>query len=126
MSTTDTDQMLPVESNKNSLTKTHLFLIVNTVMMVSLVLFGYKMKGTVNDLQNELSMRPPVVIIDYTKIVQALPDNSSETTEKALFATKDTLEKFKDAGYVVLNAQSVATAPEDNYFPISLITESLK
>jgi len=100
--------------------------LISVGIMIILGVMVFNMKSKINDLSNELKMRPPVIIMDYTKIIQSLPDTSSETTEKALLATKELLSKLKDAGYVVLNSQAISTAPDDNYVPTTIINEMVK
>lgn len=116
----------PPYSNGNDNQNSPIFMWTYGLIIIALAIFVFNLKNKVNDLSAELSMRPPVIVIDYTNIVKSLPDSTPETTEKALLATKELLTKLKDAGYVVLNSQSVATAPDDNFVPSSLINEYIK
>jgi len=76
--------------------------------------------GTVGvwTVQNELARRPPVAIVDYGPLVDAL--NAGEkpvAVQPYLVEFKRRARAYRKAGYVVINAASVEAAPDDVYIP---------
>ncbi len=66
---------------------------------------------------------PPVVVVDFAKIVSQYPAGATEDETNALMArTNNAIVKLRDAGYLVLDAQAVLSAPTDVYLPTNVIS----
>ncbi len=69
-------------------------------------------------VQDELAKRPPIAIVDYGPIVNALDAGEQPSAiEPYLLAIKRRSAAYEKAGYVVINAASVDAAPNDVYVP---------
>jgi hypothetical protein len=73
-------------------------------------------------LAAELSLRPPIAVIDTVSFIPGAPDGPADEAEPALTAERlavglraatDRAERLAAAGYLVLESQAVARAPED-------------
>lgn len=69
-------------------------------------------------MQARLDQTPPVVIVDFARLVSSYPlDASQQELEKMMHKANSAIVKLKDAGYVVLDAGNIIGAPDDLYLP---------
>ncbi len=79
------------------------------------------LEARLNRLQQE---SPPVVVVDIPAIVARFPqDISTEETDALMRRTKATIDRLKQAGYMVLDADSVLAGPEGLYVPTDMFFE---
>lgn len=70
----------------------------------------------------EQNIAPPVLIVDYAEINKKLPDDEAES-DRIMLKTSELIVQFRDAGFLVLDAQNVISAPQDMYLPLEVVYE---
>lgn len=69
-------------------------------------------------IRNELATRPPIAIVDYSPIANAVSLGVPlDKIQPYLSETKRRAHAYQAAGYVVINAASVDAAPDDVFVP---------
>lgn len=68
----------------------------------------------------DASVRPPVAIVDFSKLVLRADgaQRSAEEVNLQMVRVKNAVEKLRAAGFLVIDSQSVLGAPESLYVPI--------
>lgn len=76
--------------------------------------FGYFLPK-VNELEDAVALRPPVLIVDKAKLaMDAVPMGSGKLAIDEHFRnTQSVIERFQDAGFLVLSRQHILSAPGD-------------
>ncbi|CCW32422.1 hypothetical protein ABLA30_19770 [Xenorhabdus nematophila] len=78
----------------------------------------YVMNEQTASIHERLNQTPPVVVVDFAKVVSAYPAGASpEEVEKLMVKTNKAILKLKNSGYLVLDASAVVGAPSDVYLP---------
>lgn len=72
--------------------------------------------------KQEESIAPPILIVDYAQVLKDLPSDEAES-DRIMIKTSDVIARFHDAGFLVLDAQSVIAAPSELYLPQEAIYE---
>lgn len=69
-------------------------------------------------IRNELAKRPPIAIVDYSPIANAVSLGMPlDKIQPYLRETKRRAQAYQAAGYIVINAASVDAAPDDVFVP---------
>jgi len=74
-------------------------------------------------IEEEVALRPPLLVVDMAKLaLESVPIGSGEQAINEHFRnTQQVIDKFKDAGFLVLSREYIISAPLD----IMLDTEDL-
>lgn len=66
---------------------------------------------------------PRIAVLDIGQVVAALPkdDSAPDAVKERMNRVRETIEKLKDSGFVVLDGQVVLGAPEESYVPIDMV-----
>ena len=67
------------------------------------------------ELEEEVRMRPPVLVVDMAKIaLDSVPIGSSKTEIEDHFRnTQRVIDRFRDAGFLILSRENIVSAPID-------------
>lgn len=69
-------------------------------------------------LHYRLEQSPPIVLVDLAKLAASYPQGATpEQTNQLMLRTNDAIARLRDAGYLVIDAQAVLSAPSDLYLP---------
>ncbi|MBB3268343.1 hypothetical protein FHW79_006018 [Azospirillum sp. OGB3] len=68
----------------------------------------------VAQLEAELAARPPVIVVDFTKMAAALQGQAPDIIDTAMGRVRGDIRRLQEEGYVVLDGQSVLAAPDDS------------
>ena len=69
-------------------------------------------------IRNELAMRPPIAVIDYGPIANAVSLGVPlDQIQPYLRETKQRASAYQAAGFIVINAASVDAAPDEIFVP---------
>ena len=69
-------------------------------------------------VQNELANRPPLAIVDYSPIANAVNAGvQPETVQPFLAEYRRRAKIYREAGYIVLNGASIDAAPAEMFVP---------
>lgn len=75
-------------------------------------------------LTAEMTMRPPVVVVDYTPIAAALGRGADPAQLGAAFAqVKEHVARFERAGYLVLNRMALEAIPPEFLIPVAAVPD---
>jgi hypothetical protein len=75
-------------------------------------------KSQQDNLEERLIKSPPIVVVDFAKMAMQYPEGASpEEVESLMMKTNEAVIKLREAGYLVLDAGAVVSAPEDVYLP---------
>jgi len=74
-------------------------------------------RHVVGGLEDELLLRPRVVVVDFSKMALTLKDLPADTVDGAMGKVNANIKRLKEAGFVVIDGQSVLDAPDDAYLP---------
>lgn len=68
-----------------------------------------------NAVKDEVALRPPVIVVDMTKLaLDSVPVGSPKEDIQSHFArTQEVINKFKDAGFLVIPRENIISAPDD-------------
>ena len=68
-----------------------------------------------SELNNQVELRPPVLIVDMAKLaIESVPVGSGTAAIDEHFRnTQDVIDKFSDAGFLVLSRENIISAPQD-------------
>ncbi len=68
----------------------------------------------------EAKLRPPAAIVDFAALVARGGETprSAEDLDRRMLKVKRAVQKLRDAGFLVLDSQSVLGAPESLYVPV--------
>ncbi|WP_207462142.1 hypothetical protein [Azospirillum sp. SYSU D00513] len=69
------------------------------------------------EVEVELLLRPRVIVMDYNSAAKGLASQTPEAIDRAIAEMRNNVGKLKEAGFVVLDGQSVLAAPNDLYVP---------
>lgn len=71
----------------------------------------------INNIEEELSLRPPVVVIDQAQMaISGLPVGSTDEQIANHFnKTNEMLTNYAKAGYLILSRENILAAPDDYY-----------
>jgi len=69
----------------------------------------------VSNLEFEVALRPPVLVVDMTKLAaDSVPVGSGKSAIQQHFRdTQSVVDKFIDAGFIVLSRENIISAPAD-------------
>lgn len=69
----------------------------------------------INELKDEVALRPPVIVVDMAKLaLDSVPVGSPKEDIRLHFArTQTVINKFKDAGFLVIPRENIISAPDD-------------
>ena len=69
----------------------------------------------INAVKDEVALRPPVIVVDMAKLaLDSVPVSSPKEDIQRHFArTQEAINKFKDAGFLVIPRENIISAPED-------------
>lgn len=99
-------------------------LVISSVIGASIGIAGAYMliKHEVSEVQERLSLSPPVVIVDFPKLALQYPEGATvEEMDQLMIKTNSAILKLQNAGYLVLDSSAIVSAPEDVYLPGDLI-----
>ncbi|MEZ5934842.1 MAG: hypothetical protein R3F54_23490 [Alphaproteobacteria bacterium] len=69
-------------------------------------------------IRNELALRPPIAVVDYSPIANAIALGVPlDQIQPYLRETKRRAQAYQAAGFVVINAASIDAAPVDVFVP---------
>lgn len=72
----------------------------------------------ISALEGELSLRPPIAVVDFVDIASRYPDGTTKTeAEKLMVKTQKAIVKLSDAGYMVIDRSHLISAPKDLFLP---------
>lgn len=77
-----------------------------------------QLRTSIKQMQSQLSLTPPVVVVDFVKLAQAYNDAEGPELEREIINTSLNIQKLADAGYLVLDAANIVSAPDDVYLPV--------
>lgn len=79
-------------------------------------------------LESELSLRPPVAVVDFVDIASRYPDGTTKTeAEQLMVKTQKAIVKLADAGYMVIDRSHLISAPKDLFLPPeTIINDDIK
>jgi len=65
------------------------------------------------ELEEEVKMRPPVLVVDMAKLaLDSVPIGSSKAAIEDHFRnTQGVIDKFSDAGFLILSRENIVSAP---------------
>tara|TARA_B100000446_G_scaffold184352_1_gene206159 strand:- start:41253 stop:41615 length:363 start_codon:yes stop_codon:yes gene_type:complete len=68
-----------------------------------------------NAVKDDVALRPPVIVVDMAKLaLDSVPVGSPKEDIKRHFArTQEAINKFKEAGFLVIPRENIISAPED-------------
>jgi len=96
----------------------------NAIWFVAILLFSalctlggyYATSRALAEPLHKLSMTTPVLVLDRTALVKALPpDAPPELIREAMDEWRQKAEQLAQAGYLVIDSGMVVAAPEDVY-----------
>lgn len=68
------------------------------------------------------SVNPPILIVDYAEIIGDLPVDEVES-DVVMMRVGEVIAKFHDAGFLIIEAQNVISAPNSLYLTKEMINE---
>ncbi len=72
------------------------------------------LRSELAQLNEELRLRPPVLVVNQLKLAADFKDSpTAQEVRTFLTQTNKAIEKFEDAGYLVLSSEEVVSAPAD-------------
>ena len=72
----------------------------------------------ISALESELSLRPPIAVVDFVDIASRYPDGTTKTeAEQLMVKTQKAIIKLSDAGYMVIDRSHLISAPKDLFLP---------
>jgi hypothetical protein len=75
-----------------------------------------------SDIDERFLQSPPVVVVDFAQMAMGYPEGANpEELEALMMKTNNAVLTLKDAGYLVLDAAAVISAPDDIYLPEDLV-----
>lgn len=118
-------------STRNETSSTKAPMDLRTVLAAAVLGAAVALGGAyyfINDINQSITAMqanmPPVIVVDFGAIVASYPKEISEDEMMTLMQrTNDTFVRLKDAGYMVLDAQAVISAPKDLYLPVEAFAE---
>ena len=84
--------------------------VLTVVVSVGVAYLG--MGHRVALLEAEVAARPPVIVVDFTKMATALKGQPAEAIEMAMGRVRGDIHRLQEDGYIVLDGQSVLAAPD--------------
>lgn len=69
------------------------------------------------------SQNPPILIVDYAEIIQDLPVDDEMESDRIMMQVGDAIAKFQEAGFLILDNQSVIAGPSDLYLSKEMLYE---
>ncbi len=91
---------------------------LSIALLTNLAATGTALLAGYGFLENQLATRPPIAVIDYEPIANALAlGASTNDIQPFLSAIKRRAAAYQEAGYVVINSASIDAAPEDVFVP---------
>lgn len=76
----------------------------------------------VSALEAQVTQIPPLAVVDFAKIAMEYPEGATtEEMEALMVKTNEAVIKLYEAGYMVLDAAAVVSAPDELYLPEDLI-----
>mgnify|MGYP000650278744 CR=1 FL=1 len=72
----------------------------------------------ISAIETELTLRPPIAVVDFVEIASRYPDGTSKTeAEQLMVKTQKAIVKLSDAGYMVIDRSHLISAPKDLFLP---------
>ena len=69
-------------------------------------------------LEDQMYSTPRVAIADFARVAMTFPkDIADSEVDKIIAAYNGNIKKLQDAGFVILNGNSISRAPEEFYIP---------
>lgn len=84
--------------------------VLTVVVSVGVAYLG--MGHRVALLEAEVTTRPPVIVVDFTKMATALKGQPADVIEMAMGRVRGDIRRLQEDGYIVLDGQSVLAAPD--------------
>ena len=79
-------------------------------------------KNQQHELEERLIKSPPIVVVDFAKMAMQYPEGASSIElEGLMMKTNEAVIKLREAGYLVIDAGAVVSAPDDVYLPEDFI-----
>ena len=86
--------------------------------LLGLVLSLWFLGSQLAELRGQQDLSPPIAIIDFVAIQKSYPsDAGEEELERLMVRTNNNLFKLKEAGYLIIDASAVISAPDGLYVP---------
>ncbi|KAA0576180.1 hypothetical protein F1643_21545 [Azospirillum sp. INR13] len=85
--------------------------VLTVVVSVGVAYLG--MGHRVALLEAEIAARPPVIVVDFTKMAAALQGQPNDVIETAMGRVRGDIRRLQEGGYIVLDGQSVLAAPDE-------------
>lgn len=84
-------------------------------LLLTLIINYFYVNYITEDLRDEINSRPPVIVFDMARLaLDSVPVGSSTTAINDHFQTvQDTINKFSNAGFLVLSREHIITAPDE-------------
>jgi hypothetical protein len=81
--------------------------------LLSVVGLAFYMKPTLDRLRDDLALRPPVMVVDMANLaIESVPVGASKDEIDAHFVNaQKAVDRFSEAGYLVILRQSIVSAP---------------
>ena len=74
--------------------------------------------GRVIDLEEQMASTPRFAIADFARVAMTFPQGMAESeVDEIIAAYNENIKKLQDAGFLIINGNSIARAPEDYYIP---------
>lgn len=91
--------------------------VLSTVISAALGFLAayFYLQPQINAVSDEVALRPPVIVVDMAKLaLDSVPVGSPKEDIQRHFArTQEAINKFKDAGFLVIPRENIISAPED-------------
>ena len=72
----------------------------------------------ISAIESELTLRPPIAVVDFVDIASRYPDGTTKTeAEQLMVKTQKAIVKLSDAGYMVIDRSHLISAPKDLFLP---------
>ena len=119
----------PVKDSPENSDKGFFNAFITSVVVSGVMLSGvfYYFNNKINELTEELTMRPRLLVVDYAKLGEKAQHLNPEQIEPLLFQVRDKLEQLRLAGYMVLSTSGNSTLVPNEYLiePNMLIDDAL-
>lgn len=88
---------------------------------VSLIATWFSHQSLSARLDEAIDNSPPMVIVDFGALAQKVQQHGQRNLDESMDSVGAAVLKLGDAGFIVLDAQSVLAAPPNMYLPESVI-----
>lgn len=93
----------------------HLVLSAAAATAIAFASSFFYFNPKLEQLEEEIALRPPVIVVDMTKLaIDSVPIGSSKEDIEAHFEkAQKIIDQFKKAGFLVLPRENIISAPDD-------------